>query len=72
MDEETIKKAAYEIWERQGKPNGQDFEHWLQAKDELDESSSDQLPGSISAEATPPTSPQPPATKASKPTKSTM
>jgi hypothetical protein len=29
MDEEAIKKAAYEIWEKQGRPEGQDFEHWL-------------------------------------------
>jgi len=32
MDEETIRKIAYRLWEEQGRPHGSDFEHWLQAR----------------------------------------
>jgi len=60
MDEETIKKAAYELWEKQGRPEGQDFEHWFQAENELDGSNGGGLTGSVSTEVTPPTTPQPP------------
>lgn len=35
MDEETIRQTAYRLWEQQGKPDGQDFVHWLKARDEL-------------------------------------
>ncbi|WP_109513535.1 DUF2934 domain-containing protein [Pseudomonas ovata] len=57
MDEETIRKAAYDIWEKQGKPHGQDFEHWLQARDSLDSTGSDGLAGGVSTGVTPPTTP---------------
>jgi hypothetical protein len=54
MDEETIKQAAYRIWEEQGKPQGMDFEHWLQAKKDYEDDQSDGLPGSVSSSVTPP------------------
>lgn len=78
MDEETIKQAAYRIWEEQGKPHGMDFEHWLQAKKDYEDEQSDGLPGSVSSSVTPPGvnhSPQEPevpppsATKARRKTK---
>jgi hypothetical protein len=32
---EAISRRAYEIWEREGRPEGQDLRHWLQAEQEL-------------------------------------
>ena len=32
---EAISKRAREIWEREGRPEGRDKEHWLQAETEL-------------------------------------
>ncbi|ONH49916.1 Protein of unknown function [Pseudomonas cedrina] len=55
MDEETIRLTAYRIWEQQGKPDGQDFVHWLQARDELAPAQTDGLSGSIESSVTPPT-----------------
>lgn len=54
MDEETLRKTAYRIWEERGRPDGQDFEHWLQARKEYDDNDNDGLPGSISSSVTPP------------------
>ena len=33
---DAIGRRAYEIWEREGRPNGRDREHWFQAERELD------------------------------------
>lgn len=33
---EKIQQRAYEIWEREGRPDGQHERHWHQATDELD------------------------------------
>lgn len=54
MDEETIRKTAYRLWEEQGRPHGQDFEHWFQARAELDAFDSDGLPGSVASSVAPP------------------
>ena len=54
MDEQTIRQTAYRIWEQQGKPDGQDFVHWIQAMDELQPSDTDGLPGSIESSVSPP------------------
>jgi Protein of unknown function (DUF2934) len=27
-DQDLIRKRAYEIWEREGRPHGRDLEHW--------------------------------------------
>ena len=32
---EQIRERAYAIWERKGKPEGQELEHWLLAEQEL-------------------------------------
>jgi hypothetical protein len=53
MDNKTIEQIAYRIWEEQGKPDGLDFEHWLQARKELGEDS-DGPPGSVSSSVSPP------------------
>jgi len=35
-DEERIRQRAYEIWEREGKPEGREDEHWTQACQEIE------------------------------------
>src|SRR4051794_22256884 len=34
--EERIRRRAYEVWEREGRPHGRDPEHWAQAVQEVD------------------------------------
>lgn len=34
-DDEAIRRRAYAIWEREGRPSGRDRDHWLQAAWEL-------------------------------------
>jgi hypothetical protein len=31
QDQERIRRRAHEIWEREGRPEGRDQEHWAQA-----------------------------------------
>ena len=33
--EDQIRQRAYEIWEREGRPHGDDMKHWLQAFQEI-------------------------------------
>jgi hypothetical protein len=40
MDEQKIREAAYRLWEKQGKPQGQDLEHWFTAEQSEGDSSS--------------------------------
>ncbi|OIQ88106.1 hypothetical protein GALL_299980 [mine drainage metagenome] len=36
MDQaESIRRRAFQIWEDQGRPEGRDMDHWLQAEAEL-------------------------------------
>lgn len=38
MDLQThteIERRAYHIWEREGRPHGRDFDHWLKAEQEM-------------------------------------
>lgn len=35
-DEQRIRERAHEIWEAKGRPEGQDAEHWRQARDEME------------------------------------
>jgi hypothetical protein len=37
MDEQKIREAAYRLWEKEGKPQGQDLEHWFTAEKSTDE-----------------------------------
>lgn len=32
MDEQKIRETAYRLWEKDGKPQGQDLEHWFTAE----------------------------------------
>lgn len=38
---EEISRRAYELWEKEGRPEGCDLRHWLQAEQELGVSRSD-------------------------------
>lgn len=35
ISDEAIRERAYDIWEREGRPHGRDFEHWVRAQVEL-------------------------------------
>jgi hypothetical protein len=35
VKEDRIRQRAYEIWEREGRPDGEDMRHWLQAFQEI-------------------------------------
>jgi hypothetical protein len=35
--EEEIRKLAYDMWEKEGRPNGKDWEHYYKAKRILEE-----------------------------------
>ena len=34
--EERIRKRAHEIWEKEGRPDGEGHRHWAQAESEVD------------------------------------
>jgi hypothetical protein len=34
--EDRIRRRAYEIWEREGRPHGRDWDHWVKAAGEID------------------------------------
>lgn len=34
-DADSVRERAYLIWETEGRPDGRDLEHWLQAEREL-------------------------------------
>lgn len=36
ISEDVIRIRAYQIWEREGRPSGRDYEHWVQAQVELE------------------------------------
>ena len=49
---EAISNRAREIWEREGRPEGKDIEHWLQAEAELRGGAANhQMAGSMAAPA---------------------
>jgi hypothetical protein len=33
--EQAIRERAYAIWEQEGRPDGQDLDHWLRAEAEI-------------------------------------
>jgi hypothetical protein len=35
ISDDAIRARAYGIWEREGRPQGRDFEHWVRAQVEL-------------------------------------
>jgi hypothetical protein len=47
--EQEVRRVAYELWQREGRPDGRALEHWLKAQRVLEES----RPAEVVAEATP-------------------
>lgn len=45
--EERIRRRAYEIWEREGQPEGRGEAHWAQACAEIDSEDAARAPGSV-------------------------
>jgi hypothetical protein len=35
ISDDRIRERAYQIWEREGRPHGRDYDHWVQARVEL-------------------------------------
>jgi Protein of unknown function (DUF2934) len=35
ISDDAIRERAYYIWEREGRPHGRDYEHWVRAQVEL-------------------------------------
>jgi hypothetical protein len=44
QDEERVRKRAYEIWEKAGRPDGQHDAHWEQARREIEAEESEPPP----------------------------
>jgi hypothetical protein len=57
MESDQIAQKAFEIWEREGRPQGRDQEHWFEAENEIRRN------GAKSPAAAKTNSSQPPATK---------
>jgi len=36
ISDDAIRTRAYLIWEREGRPSGREYEHWVQAQIELE------------------------------------
>lgn len=56
MDEQKIREAAYRLWEKEGKPQGQEMDHWFTAEkssgeEDIDNSISGSTLGSENAPA---------------------
>lgn len=35
ISDDAVRVRAYQIWEREGRPHGRDYEHWVRAQVEL-------------------------------------
>ena len=51
LSDDAIRDRAYQIWEREGRPHGHDFEHWVRAQVELIAETSTDTSGSKAAAA---------------------
>jgi hypothetical protein len=47
--EQALRERAYAIWEREGRPDGKDMDHWLRAETELIEATERQANSSRTA-----------------------
>jgi len=63
-DERKIRQRAYEMWDRDGRPDGRSEDYWLKAEREIAGSDADAVGGS-QIEASAPTQAAPPAKKTS-------
>jgi hypothetical protein len=55
---DVISRRAYELWEQEGRPEGSDLRHWLQAERELGAGASNGSSQLEAGTATPATSPR--------------
>ena len=57
--EDRIRARAYEIWQKEGSPEGRENDHWVEAEQELDAENTGA--GSAVSHDTPPQTPKPEA-----------
>lgn len=57
-DNELIRLRAYEIWAREGQPEGRELEHWLQARREILGSPAEKRDENPEPNETPPDQPE--------------
>ncbi len=55
QDEHHIRQRAYEIWEREGRPDGHQDEHWAKARQEIETENSALSPAAEAPEEASPT-----------------
>ena len=63
--QERIRHRAHEIWEKQGRPHGADYQHWDQATREIDAEDAAKKPAAKAGAS----KPAKPAAKAASPAK---
>lgn len=51
--ESSIRKRAYALWESEGKPDGRDQHHWLQAQKEIESKGPEAKPAGASRRVRP-------------------
>ena len=70
ISDDSIRDRAYQIWEREGRPHGRDYDHWVQARVELiaEATSSEpaRKPAPLSTAGAKPVAAKPAAAKASR------
>ena len=69
ISEEAIRERAYHIWEREGRPHGRDFEHWVRAQVELIAETPPTMTASPPSGNTAPTRPRPSSPRSAAPPK---
>src|SRR4051812_44434814 len=53
-DADQVSRRAYEIWENEGRPDGNDLRHWLQAEQELQRGTQTSEPREANRSSIPP------------------
>lgn len=67
--EEEIKKLAHEIWEKEGRPDSKDVEHYFRAKQILELQEASNVIELAPPRPVPQLAPQPPITESAPPSK---
>lgn len=57
MTNDRIRERAYQIWEAEGRPEGQEAEHWHRAREDVEgfPKEGDPLAGGVESSVAPPT-----------------
>ncbi len=53
QNEDSVRQRAHEIWERQGRPEGRQEEHWAQARREIEAGSGPPPPAATELDPSP-------------------